>query len=121
MARRPQLTAGERRLFFGIPDDPDGLARQYTFTRSDQDLVSGRRGAANQLGFAVQLALLRAARVPLAKVPVGHFKPCNRPPGARAGPTRPTSGRRGQQAGRLGGARPCPRRICTGKAAELHL
>jgi len=33
----------ERRLFFGIPDHPDGLARQYTFTRSDQDLVAARR------------------------------------------------------------------------------
>ena len=40
------LTDEERRLFFGIPDDPDGLARQYTFTRSDQDLVAARRGAA---------------------------------------------------------------------------
>jgi hypothetical protein len=59
MACRPLLTDEERRLFFGIPDDPDGLAWQYTFTQSDQDLVVVRRGAANQLGFAVQLALLR--------------------------------------------------------------
>ena len=44
MARRPLLKDEERRLFFGIPDDPDGLARQYTFTRSDQDLVAARRG-----------------------------------------------------------------------------
>jgi hypothetical protein len=53
MARRPLLTDEERRLFFGIADDPDGLPRQYIFTRSDQDLVAGRRGAANQPGFAV--------------------------------------------------------------------
>jgi hypothetical protein len=59
MAPRPLLTDEERRLFFGIPDDPDGLVLQYTFTRSDQDLAAARRGAANQLGFAVQLALLR--------------------------------------------------------------
>jgi hypothetical protein len=73
MARRPLLTDEERRLFFGIPDDPDGLARQYTFTRSDQDLVAGRRGAANQLGFAVQLALLRHPGMGLAQMeePVG--------------------------------------------------
>jgi hypothetical protein len=35
------------------------LARHYTLTRSDQDLITGRRGVANRLGFAVQLALLR--------------------------------------------------------------
>jgi hypothetical protein len=46
MARRPLLTDEERQLFFGVPGDPDALARHYTFTRSDQDLVAGRRGAA---------------------------------------------------------------------------
>jgi uncharacterized protein DUF4158 len=56
MARRPLLTDEERWLLFGIPDDPDILAQHYTFTRSDQDLVAGRRGDANRLGFAVQLA-----------------------------------------------------------------
>ena len=73
MARRPLLKDEERRLFFGIPDDPDGLARQYTFTRSDQDLVAARRGTANQLDFAVQLALLRHPGLGLARMeePVG--------------------------------------------------
>jgi hypothetical protein len=46
MARRPLLTDEERRLLFGVPGDPDALARHHTFTRSDQDLVAGRRGAA---------------------------------------------------------------------------
>jgi Domain of unknown function (DUF4158) len=50
MARRPLLTDEERRLLFGIPDDPDILAPHYTFTRSDQDLVAGCRGDANRLG-----------------------------------------------------------------------
>ena len=59
MARRPLLTDEERRLLFGVPGDPDALARHYTFTRSDQDLLAGRRGDTNRLGFAVQLALLR--------------------------------------------------------------
>src|SRR5215469_17036568 len=58
MARRPLLTDEERRLLFGVPGDPDALARHYTFTRSDQDLVASRRGDTNRLGFAVQLALL---------------------------------------------------------------
>ena len=73
MARRPLLTDEERRLFFGIPEEPDGLARHYSLTRSDQDLVAGRRGAANQLGFAVQLALLRHPGMGLAQMeePVG--------------------------------------------------
>ena len=68
MARRPLLTGEERRLFFGVPVDPDALARQYTFTRSDQDRVAGRRGAANRLGFAVQLALLRHPGMGLAQM-----------------------------------------------------
>jgi hypothetical protein len=59
MARRTLLTDEERRLLFGIPLDPDTLARCYSFTRSDQELVASRRGDANRLGFAVQLALLR--------------------------------------------------------------
>ena len=32
MARRPLLTDEERRLLFGVPGDPDALARHYTFT-----------------------------------------------------------------------------------------
>jgi TnpA family transposase len=68
MVRRSLLTDAERRLFFGIPDAPDALARHYTFTRSDQEIVTGRRGAANQLGFAVQLALLRHPGMGLAQM-----------------------------------------------------
>ena len=59
MASRQLLTDEERWLLLGVPHDPDALARHYTFTRFDQELVVGRRGAANRLGFAVQLALLR--------------------------------------------------------------
>ena len=68
MARRPLLTNEERQLLFGVPGDPDALARHYTFTRSDQDLMAGRRGAANRLGFAVQLALLRHPGMGLAQM-----------------------------------------------------
>jgi hypothetical protein len=66
MARRSLLTAEERQLLFGIPNEPDALTRYYTFTRSDKDLVAGRRSAANRLGFAVQLALLRHPGMGLA-------------------------------------------------------
>jgi hypothetical protein len=59
VASRQLLTDEERWLLLGVPHDPDTLTRHYTFTRSDQELVAGRRGAANRLGFAVQLALLR--------------------------------------------------------------
>ena len=68
MARRPLLTDEERRLLFGVPGDPDALARHYTFTRSDQDLVAGRRGDTNRLGFAVQLALLSHPGMGLAQM-----------------------------------------------------
>jgi hypothetical protein len=68
MARRPLLTGEERQLLFGVPNEPDALARHYTFTRSDQDLVAGRRSAVNRLGFAVQLALLRHPGMGLAQI-----------------------------------------------------
>ena len=68
MSRRQLLTDEERRLLLGVPRDPDALARHYTFTRSDQDLVAGRRGATNRLGFAVQLALLRHPGTALAQM-----------------------------------------------------
>lgn len=57
--RRQLLTEEERRLLFGMPPDADALTRHYSFTRSDRELLAVRRGNANRLGFAVQLALLR--------------------------------------------------------------
>jgi TnpA family transposase len=68
VARRQLLTEEERRLLFGIPHDPDALTRHYSFTRSDRDLLTGRRGDANRLGFAVQLALLRHPGMGLAQM-----------------------------------------------------
>ncbi|HET6519748.1 MAG TPA: DUF4158 domain-containing protein, partial [Geminicoccaceae bacterium] len=59
MARRQLLTDDERRALLGVPADPDDLARLFTLARSDRELVARRRGRANRLGFAVQLALLR--------------------------------------------------------------
>jgi hypothetical protein len=59
VGRRQLLTEDERRLLFGVPQDADALTRHYSFTRFDQELLAARRGDANRLGFAVQLALLR--------------------------------------------------------------
>src|SRR3954453_1960262 len=66
LARRQLLTDDERRTLLGVPADPDDLARLFTPTRSDEELVARRRGRANRLGFAVQLALLRHPGTALA-------------------------------------------------------
>ena len=62
MASRQLLTDEERWLLLGVPHDPDSLARHYTFTRFDQELVVGRRGAANRLGFAVATRIASPSR-----------------------------------------------------------
>jgi TnpA family transposase len=42
-----------------LPDNRDDLIRRYTLTPSDIAVIRQRRGAANRLGFAVQLSYLR--------------------------------------------------------------
>lgn len=66
MARRQLLTDEERQALLGIPSDADTLTRLFTLSRSDRDLVAERRGDANRLGYAVQLALLRHPGTALA-------------------------------------------------------
>jgi TnpA family transposase len=68
VARRQLLTDGERRLLFGVPEEPDALTRHYSLTRSDLELLAERRGDANRLGFVVQLALLRHPGIALASM-----------------------------------------------------
>jgi TnpA family transposase len=68
MAHRQLLTDDERQALLGIPLDPDGMARRFTLSRADQDLVAERRRDANRIGFAVQLALLRYPGVALAQL-----------------------------------------------------
>ncbi len=68
MAHRQLLTDEERQALLGIPLDPDGMARRFTLSRADQDLVAERRGDANRIGFAVQLALLRHPGIALAQL-----------------------------------------------------
>ncbi|HEY0933173.1 MAG TPA: DUF4158 domain-containing protein, partial [Trebonia sp.] len=68
MARRQLLTDEERQELFGVPNEPDDLARLFTLSRADLSLVAERRGPANQIGFAVQLALLRHPGITLANL-----------------------------------------------------
>lgn len=66
MARRDLLNDDERQILFGVPEDHDSLVKLYTLSPVDSEPVLARRGAANQLGFAVQLALLQHPGMSLA-------------------------------------------------------
>jgi TnpA family transposase len=59
MPRRSILSATERASLLALPESQDDLIRFYTFNESDMALIRQRRGDANRIGFAVQLALLR--------------------------------------------------------------
>lgn len=59
MPRRSILPATERESLLALPDVKDELIRHYTFNETDLSVIRQRRGAANRLGFAVQLCYLR--------------------------------------------------------------
>jgi TnpA family transposase len=59
MARRSLLTGGERRKLFEPPVADREVARCYTLSPEDLRWLDGRKGEANKLGVAVQMALLR--------------------------------------------------------------
>ena len=59
MPRRSILSASERDSLLALPDNRDDLIRRYTLSQSDLSIIRQRRGAANRLGFAVQLSYLR--------------------------------------------------------------
>jgi hypothetical protein len=44
MGRRELLTEDERTLLFGVPVDEAGLARHYTLTPDDLELLLAKRG-----------------------------------------------------------------------------
>ena len=86
MPRRSVLSTAERSSLLAIPEADDELIRQYTFSAADLALIGQRRGDANRLGMAVQMALLRfpgQGLLPEAIVPaamlryIGHQ--CKRP------------------------------------------
>ena len=59
MPRRSILSATERDSLLALPDAKDELIRHYTLNESDLSVIRQHRGAANRLGFAVQLCYLR--------------------------------------------------------------
>ena len=59
MPRRSILSASERASLLALPDSSDDLIRHYTFSESDLSVIRQHRGAANRLGFAVQLCYMR--------------------------------------------------------------
>ena len=65
MPRRSILSAMEREHLLALPESPEEFIRQYTFSEADLSLIQQHRGAANRLGFAVQLCYLRFPSVVL--------------------------------------------------------
>ena len=59
MPRRSILSAAERDSLLALPDTRDDLIRYYTFSDTDLSIIRQHRGAANRLGFAVQLCYMR--------------------------------------------------------------
>jgi TnpA family transposase len=59
MARRKLLTPDERQALLGIPDDEESLMRHYTLSPQDRLQAEVRRRPHNQLGYAVQLCVMR--------------------------------------------------------------
>ena len=59
MPRQLVLSAIERQNLLALPDTTDELIRRYTLSEADLVIILKHRGAANRLGFAVQLCYLR--------------------------------------------------------------
>jgi TnpA family transposase len=59
MPRRSVLSVAEKEKLLAVPDAKDDLIRHYTLSDSDIAIIRQHRGAANLLGFAVQLCYMR--------------------------------------------------------------
>ncbi len=59
MPRRGIFTQSERENLLAIPTTQEDLVRYYTLSEADLSIIKQHRGAANHLGFAVQLSLMR--------------------------------------------------------------
>ncbi|MDP9425858.1 MAG: DUF4158 domain-containing protein [Actinomycetota bacterium] len=66
MPTQEMLSDAQRERYAALPEmDGRALVRHYTLSEADLTAVSIRRSAANRLGFAVQLCLLRYPGRPL--------------------------------------------------------
>ena len=69
MPTRELLSDARRARLAAVPEmDGRELARHHTLSEADLTAISVRRGAANRLGFAVQLCLLRYPGRPLRRL-----------------------------------------------------
>ncbi|MBV9479827.1 MAG: DUF4158 domain-containing protein [Acidobacteria bacterium] len=59
MSRQTLLSAEQRTRLFGIPTKASEIAKYYVLSSADLALIRTKRRSGNQLGFAVQLCLLR--------------------------------------------------------------
>ena len=59
MPRRSIFTDSERDNLLALPEDNESLIRLYTFSESDLAIIQQHRGAANRLGFGIQLSYMR--------------------------------------------------------------
>lgn len=59
MPRRSILSASEKESLITILESEEELIRHYTLSETDLSIIRQHRGAANRLGFAVQLCYLR--------------------------------------------------------------
>ena len=74
MPRRTLLSAGQRARLFEVPTDRAEMARHHVLGPADLELARSKRRAANRLGCAIQLCLLRH--------PGQGFSPGEYPPAA---------------------------------------
>ncbi len=56
---RELLTIDQRKSFMKIPEDECIVGSYYSFSKQDLEIIKRHRKEENQLGFAVQLAVLR--------------------------------------------------------------
>jgi hypothetical protein len=66
VAYRPLLSADQWTSLLAAPTDERTLIRYASLSGEDLDLILSKRGHRSQLGFAVQICLMRFARRPLA-------------------------------------------------------
>ena len=59
MPRRSILSASEKESLIAILESEEELIQHYTLSETDLSIIRQHRGAANRLGFAVQLCYLR--------------------------------------------------------------